>query len=255
MPGRTWCWCPGASGPPPMTSPPSVRRGGRRSPAGGKCRGAGALETRFARRGIVLTPNNRRQVWSPKGAASSSTRMEARPCFACSWAGRRSSSSPASRGSTAHLVDAEVLPRHRRLRTERADAGFLAFRLLRTVGLPESHLDAKVAPVPPTTRGHLRLPHARAGEPPQADGARAHRGRGGCGPRCGGGGQPRGAGGATSSGPGRRAHGRGGRAAAQRPADGGPGGELHRWTDRRLADLHSRGERLFPGARWCTPTP
>jgi nicotinamide-nucleotide amidase len=46
-----------------------------------------------------------------------------------------------------HLVDAQVLPRIRRLRQNRPDSVFLAFRLLRTVGLPESHLDAKVAPL------------------------------------------------------------------------------------------------------------
>jgi nicotinamide-nucleotide amidase len=44
-------------------------------------------------------------------------------------------------------VDAEVLPRLKRLRGERPDSTFLAFRLLRTVGLPESHLDARVAPL------------------------------------------------------------------------------------------------------------
>jgi len=106
-----------------------------------------ALEARFARRGIVLTPNNRRQALVPQGAQVVLNPNGSAPMF-CLRLGRATAFFvPGVPREYRHLVDAEVLPRIRRLRGERPDSGFLAFRLLRTVGLPESHLDARVAPV------------------------------------------------------------------------------------------------------------
>jgi nicotinamide-nucleotide amidase len=106
-----------------------------------------ALEARFARRGIVLTPNNRRQALVPQGAEVVLNPNGSAPMFCLQLGQAKAFFVPGVPREYRHLVDAEVLPRIRRLRTDRPDAGFLAFRLLRTVGLPESHLDAKVAPV------------------------------------------------------------------------------------------------------------
>ncbi len=106
-----------------------------------------ALEARFARRGIVVTPNNRRQALVPQGAEVVLNPNGSAPMFCLQLGQATAFFVPGVPREYRHLVDAEVLPRIRRLRAERPDVGFLAFRLLRTVGLPESHLDAKVAPV------------------------------------------------------------------------------------------------------------
>jgi nicotinamide-nucleotide amidase len=106
-----------------------------------------ALEARFARRGIVLTPNNRRQAQVPKGAEVVLNPNGSAPMFVLRLGKATLFFLPGVPREYRHLVDAEVLPRIEALRGKRPDATFLAFRLLRTVGLPESHLDAKVAPV------------------------------------------------------------------------------------------------------------
>jgi nicotinamide-nucleotide amidase len=106
-----------------------------------------ALEARFARRGILLTPNNRRQALLPRGAEVVLNPNGSAPMFVLRLARATLFFLPGVPREYRHLVDAEVLPRIQRLRGERPDVTFLAFRLLRTVGLPESHLDAKVAPV------------------------------------------------------------------------------------------------------------
>jgi nicotinamide-nucleotide amidase len=106
-----------------------------------------ALEARFARRGILLTPNNRRQALVPKGAEVVLNPNGSAPMFVLTLHRATLFFLPGVPREYRHLVDTEVLPRIERLRGERKDSGFLAFRLLRTVGLPESHLDAKVAPV------------------------------------------------------------------------------------------------------------
>jgi len=106
-----------------------------------------ALEARFARRGILLTPNNRRQAQVPRGAEVVLNPNGSAPMFVLRFGQATAFFLPGVPREYRHLVDAEVLPRIQRLRGERPDASFLAFRLLRTVGLPESHLDARVAPL------------------------------------------------------------------------------------------------------------
>ena len=106
-----------------------------------------ALEARFARRGIVLTANNRRQARVPRGADVVLNPNGSAPMFVLRLGRATLFFLPGVPREYRHLVEAEVLPRIQRLRGERKDATFLAFRLLRTVGLPESHLDAKVAPL------------------------------------------------------------------------------------------------------------
>jgi nicotinamide-nucleotide amidase len=106
-----------------------------------------ALEARFARRGILLTPNNRRQAQVPRGAEVVLNPNGSAPMFVLRLNRATFFFLPGVPREYRGLVDTEVLPRLKRLRTERPDASFLAFRLLRTVGLPESHLDARVAKV------------------------------------------------------------------------------------------------------------
>jgi nicotinamide-nucleotide amidase len=106
-----------------------------------------ALEARFLRRGIVLTPNNRRQALVPRGAEVVLNPQGSAPMFVLRLRRATLFFLPGVPREYRFLVDAEVLPRIQKLRGARPDATFLAFRLLRTVGLPESHLDARVAPV------------------------------------------------------------------------------------------------------------
>jgi nicotinamide-nucleotide amidase len=106
-----------------------------------------ALEARFARRGIVVTPNNRRQAQVPQGAEVVLNPNGSAPMFVLRLGKATLFFLPGVPREYRHLVDAEVLPRIQHLRGTRADTTFLALRLLRTVGLPESHLDARVAPV------------------------------------------------------------------------------------------------------------
>ncbi|MGO8971340.1 MAG: competence/damage-inducible protein A [Myxococcaceae bacterium] len=106
-----------------------------------------ALEARFARRGMVVTPNNRRQAQVPQGAEVVLNPHGSAPMFILQLGRATAFFVPGVPREYRYLVDAEVLPRIRRLRGARPGAGFLAFRLLRTLGLPESHLDARVAPV------------------------------------------------------------------------------------------------------------
>ena len=106
-----------------------------------------ALEARFARRGILVTPNNRRQAQVPRGAEVVLNPNGSAPMFVLRLNRATLFFLPGVPREYRSLVDTEVLPRLKRLRGERPDSSFLAFRLLRTVGLPESHLDAKVAAV------------------------------------------------------------------------------------------------------------
>ena len=106
-----------------------------------------ALEARFARRGILLTPNNRRQARVPRGAEVVLNPNGSAPMFVLRLNRATLFFLPGVPREYRSLVETEVLPRLKRLRTERPDSSFLAFRLLRTVGLPESHLDARVAKV------------------------------------------------------------------------------------------------------------
>jgi nicotinamide-nucleotide amidase len=106
-----------------------------------------ALEARFARRGILLTPNNRRQAQVPRGAEVVLNPNGSAPMFVLRLNQATLFFLPGVPREYRSLVDKEVLPRLKRLRSARPDSSFLAFRLLRTVGLPESHLDAKVAKV------------------------------------------------------------------------------------------------------------
>lgn len=116
-----------------------------------------SIQRRFAERGIALSPNNRKQALVPAGSAVHENPAGTAPCFVLVL-GRCSCFFVAGvpREYQA-LVQAVVLPALRaRLQ---ADGGrvFRAARVLKTVLLPESHLDARVRPLVPLH------PHVRFG--------------------------------------------------------------------------------------------
>jgi nicotinamide-nucleotide amidase len=105
------------------------------------------LEERFARRGLLLTPNNLRQAQVPAGAEVVLNPAGTAPMFVLRLNGARLFFLPGVPRELKALVQGHVLPR---LLAEAEAAGgrrHRAVRLLKTVGLPESHLDARVAPV------------------------------------------------------------------------------------------------------------
>lgn len=113
------------------------------------------IRARFAERGLALTPNNLRQARVPQGAEVVQNDAGTSPMF---WLelGRGGPGSgkkclalfvPGVPREYQHLVEHHVLPRLRALREQTAGASFHAFRILKTLFLPESHLDAKVAPI------------------------------------------------------------------------------------------------------------
>jgi len=106
-----------------------------------------ALEARFAHRGIALTPNNRRQALVPSGAEVVLNPHGSAPMFVLRLARATLFFVPGVPREYRAFVDTEVLPRLARLRSEQPEPGFLALRVLKTIGLPESHLDARVAPL------------------------------------------------------------------------------------------------------------
>ena len=106
-----------------------------------------ALEARFARRGIAVTPNNRRQALVPRGSEVVINPNGSAPMFVLRLGRATLFFVPGVPREYRAFVDAEVLPRIQRMRAERPAPGFLAFRVLKTIGLPESHLDARVAPL------------------------------------------------------------------------------------------------------------
>jgi nicotinamide-nucleotide amidase len=110
-------------------------------------RALAAIRERFARRGVHFTPNNARPARVPEGAEVVLNPVGTAPMFALRLGGCRLYFVPGVPSEYRALVDAEVLPRLRAQLEARPQRTFRAFRLLRTVGLPESHLDAAVAPL------------------------------------------------------------------------------------------------------------
>jgi nicotinamide-nucleotide amidase len=106
-----------------------------------------ALEARFAHRGIALTPNNRRQALVPQGAEVVINPHGSAPMFVLRLGRATMFFVPGVPREYRAFVDTEVLPRLLRMRAERPAPVFLALRILKTIGLPESHLDARVAPL------------------------------------------------------------------------------------------------------------
>ncbi|MFN0063250.1 MAG: CinA family nicotinamide mononucleotide deamidase-related protein [Myxococcaceae bacterium] len=105
------------------------------------------LRERFARRGLRLSENNMRQAKVPHGARvyvgdigsapSFSLRIGRAQCFFVAGVPRE----------YRHWVNAEVLPAVDALRAQSGAQSFSALRLLRTMGIAESHLDERIRPL------------------------------------------------------------------------------------------------------------
>ncbi len=105
------------------------------------------LKARFAKRNFAFTPNNAKQALIPEGAEVVRNPVGTAPMFIQRIGRCTLFFVPGVPREYRALVDGEVLPRIAKL--IEADPGrvFRAARLLKTIGLAESHLDARVAPL------------------------------------------------------------------------------------------------------------
>lgn len=102
------------------------------------------LEARMQARGIALTPNNRRQAQVPRGAEVVLNAEGSAPLFVLKLGRCTAFFVPGVPREYRHLVEAHVVPRIAALAPGQP---VRVLRLLKTVGLPESHLDARVKPL------------------------------------------------------------------------------------------------------------
>ncbi len=138
----------------PTVGRPDRRGRGRRPRACGSCSTRARwrdCETRFARRGLTVTENNIKQVMVPEGAEVVLNPAGSAPMFVLRLGKAVLFFVPGVPREYRALVDDGRAPgASTRCRAERGETGFRALRLLKTVFLPESHLDARVRPLLPT---------------------------------------------------------------------------------------------------------
>ncbi|HLL55476.1 MAG TPA: nicotinamide-nucleotide amidohydrolase family protein, partial [Myxococcaceae bacterium] len=111
-------------------------------------------QARFRERGIAFTPNNARQAQVPQGAEVVPNRFGSAPMFILRLGVCSLFFVPGVPREYKGLVDTEVLPRLKAWIERQPVRVHRAFRLLKVVGLPESHLDARVAPL---AKDHPRI--------------------------------------------------------------------------------------------------
>lgn len=102
------------------------------------------LEERFASRGVVLTENNRRQALVPRGAEVVLNAEGSAPMFIQQRGACVLFFVPGVPKEYRHLVSTFVVPR---IAARKGEGGVRKLALLKTVGLPESHLDQRVKPL------------------------------------------------------------------------------------------------------------
>jgi len=107
----------------------------------------GFLRERAVKLGRELTPNVARMALVPEGSEVVANPVGAAPLFILRLGDCRLFFLPGVPREYRALVDGEVVPRVRAELERRPGRTWRAFRLLRTVGLPESVLDARVAPL------------------------------------------------------------------------------------------------------------
>ncbi len=105
------------------------------------------LQERYALRGFELTPNNRRQARVPRGAEVIQNPVGSAPMMVVQIGQCAVFVVAGVPAEYRALVTGEVLPRLEELRLARGERSRFAVRLLKTIGLPESQLDARVAPI------------------------------------------------------------------------------------------------------------
>jgi nicotinamide-nucleotide amidase len=107
------------------------------------------VEARFAARGVTLTANNRKQALVPRGAEVVLNAEGTAPMFVLRHGECTLFFLPGVPSEFRALVQREVVPRLAALASQQVLRRVRVLRLLKTVGLPESHLDARVAPLAP----------------------------------------------------------------------------------------------------------
>lgn len=105
------------------------------------------LRARFAERNLTVTENNLKQFQIPEGAEVVLNPVGSAPMFILRLGRALLFFVPGVPREYRALVERVVLPRIQALRAERGETTFRSLRLLKTVGLPESHLDARVRPL------------------------------------------------------------------------------------------------------------
>lgn len=106
-----------------------------------------AIKARFARRNLEVTPNNARQARVPRGAEVVLNPVGSAPMFIVTLGRCTLFFLPGVPREYRALVEGEVLPRVRALLERQPGRMARAARTLKTVGLAESHLDARVEPI------------------------------------------------------------------------------------------------------------
>jgi nicotinamide-nucleotide amidase len=113
-----------------------------------------SIRARFAARNLVFSANNARQAQVPDGAEAVLNPVGSAPMVIQRLGRCTFFYVPGVPREYKNLVEREVLPRLEQLIRTQPARVFRASRMLKTVGLPESHLDAKVAPL---ARVHSRV--------------------------------------------------------------------------------------------------
>lgn len=106
-----------------------------------------SIQARFAARGLTFTPNNARQARVPKGAQVVQNPVGSAPMFILSVGRCTAFFVPGVPREYRALVEGEVIPRLAQRLAAQPGRRFRAARLLKTLGIPESHLDARMAPL------------------------------------------------------------------------------------------------------------
>ncbi|AGC42806.1 competence/damage-inducible protein CinA [Myxococcus stipitatus DSM 14675] len=107
----------------------------------------GWLRERYAARGVPINPSALRMARIPQGAEPVRNPAGSAPLVMLTLGGCRLFFLPGVPREYRALLDGEVLPRIQQSLESRSVRVFRAFRLLRTVGIPESELDLAVAPL------------------------------------------------------------------------------------------------------------
>ncbi|AKF80060.1 competence damage-inducible protein A [Myxococcus fulvus 124B02] len=108
------------------------------------------LRERYAARGVPINPSALRMARIPRGSEPVRNPAGSAPLVVLTLGRCRLFFLPGVPREYRALLDNEVLPRIRAELESRPGRLFRAFRLLRTVGIPESELDLAVAPLAPS---------------------------------------------------------------------------------------------------------
>jgi nicotinamide-nucleotide amidase len=107
------------------------------------------IKERYAKRGIALNPGAFRMARIPQGAEVVRNPVGSAPLVILRLGRCRLFFVPGVPREYKALAEGEVLPRIRAALESDSERAYRAFRLLKTVGIPESQLDAAVAPLVP----------------------------------------------------------------------------------------------------------